>query len=106
MTEGVPLILVVLLAILVIGVIFGYLAWRRYKDSGLSLFSEMNKKAFLIQLSTGIILSLFAAFLMFNGELFGENTTGIARIIGIVSIMLIATTTPMARALKRKPVSE
>ena len=47
MTEGVPLILILLVVILVIGVIFGYLAWRRYKDSG---------------------LSLFAAFLMFNGE--------------------------------------
>jgi hypothetical protein len=39
----------------------------------------------------GIILALIAAFLMFEGSILGENTTGIAIVIGIVGIGLIAT---------------
>jgi len=34
---------------------------------------------------------LAGAFLMFNGDVLGENTTGIATVIGIVGIGLIAT---------------
>jgi len=44
-----------------------------------------------IQFVAGIILALTGAFLMWNGSILGENTTGIAIIIGIVGIGLIAT---------------
>ena len=104
--EGVPIVLILLVSILVISIVFGFLVWRKNLTSGISLFSYMDKKVFLIQLSTGVILSLFAAFLMFNGEIFGENTTGIARIIGIVSIFLIATSSATARVIKGKSASE
>ena len=49
---------------------------------------KMKKK---IQFVAGIILALTGAFLMWNGSILGENTTGIAIIIGIVGIGLIAT---------------
>jgi len=39
----------------------------------------------------GILLALIGAFLMWNGSILGENTTGIATIVGIVGIGLIAT---------------
>jgi len=39
----------------------------------------------------GIILCLIGAFLMFEGNILGENNTGIATVIGIVGIGLIAT---------------
>ena len=39
----------------------------------------------------GIALALFAAFLMFNGHIFGEEVTGPAMVIGIVGIGLIAS---------------
>ena len=39
----------------------------------------------------GILLALLGASLMWNGSILGENTTGIATIIGIVGIGLIAT---------------
>ena len=39
----------------------------------------------------GILLALVGAFLMWNGSILGENTTGIATIIGIVGLSLIAT---------------
>ena len=49
-----------------------------------------NKKAFFPLFVIGIVLSLTAAFFMFDGDILGENTTGIATVIGIVGIGLIA----------------
>ena len=48
----------------------------------------------------GILLSLIGAFLMFEGSILGENTTGWAIVIGIVGIGLIATSD--VRLLKPK----
>ena len=39
----------------------------------------------------GILLCLIGAFLMFEGNILGENNTGRAIVIGIVGIGLIAT---------------
>ena len=39
----------------------------------------------------GLVLALIAAIIMFEGNLFGERTTGIATVIGIIGICLIAT---------------
>ncbi|MBN2585647.1 hypothetical protein JXA59_03330 [Patescibacteria group bacterium] len=47
----------------------------------------INRPLFIL----GILLALTGAFLMWNGSILGENTTGIATIIGIVGIGLIAT---------------
>jgi ABC-type Mn2+/Zn2+ transport system permease subunit len=69
--------------------------------SGSSFFASIHKKAFISQFVIGLLCSLFGAFLMFNGELLGDNTTGIARIVGIVGICLIATSSPIGIALKR-----
>ena len=50
----------------------------------------MKKMLFIL----GIILALIGAAIMFEGSLFGEKTTGIAIVIGIVGICLIATSSP------------
>ena len=50
-----------------------------------------NKKSFFPLFIIGLVLSLTAAFFMFDGDILGENTTGIAIVIGIVGISLIAT---------------
>jgi hypothetical protein len=50
----------------------------------------MKKVLFVL----GIILALIGAAIMFEGSLFGERTTGIAIVIGIVGICLIATSSP------------
>ena len=50
----------------------------------------MNKILYI----TGIILALVGAFVMFQGNVFGEHTTSIAIIIGIVGFALIATNSP------------
>jgi hypothetical protein len=51
----------------------------------------MNKKFFVIQFVGGIIVALIGAFIMFHGSIFGENNSGIATIIGIIGIGLIAS---------------
>jgi len=51
----------------------------------------MNKKIFVIQFIVGIIVSLIGAFIMFHGNIFGENNSGIATITGIIGIGLIAS---------------
>ena len=51
----------------------------------------MNKKFFVIQFIGGIIVALIGAFIMFNGNIFGENNSGIATIIGIIGIGIIAS---------------
>ena len=48
----------------------------------------------------GILLCLIGAFLMFEGSILGENTTGWAIVVGIVGIGLIATSD--VRLLKPK----
>ena len=50
----------------------------------------MNKK-FLIHFILGIIVALIAAFIMFDGSIFGENNSGIAIVIGIIGIGVIGS---------------
>ncbi len=47
----------------------------------------INKPLFIL----GILLASTGAFLMWNAHILGENATGIATVIGIVGIGLIAT---------------
>ena len=49
----------------------------------------MNKA--VLQSVLGIIVALIGAAVMFEGSIFGENTTNIAIVIGIIGICLIAT---------------
>lgn len=50
----------------------------------------------------GIIIALFGAFVMWHGSLFGENNSGIAIVIGIIGIGLIATGTPLWLTKKKQ----
>ncbi|MFC1921087.1 hypothetical protein ACFLYQ_05115 [Chloroflexota bacterium] len=102
MFEGTPWILIVLVVILALTVILGIFLTRTMKASGKSIFSVLDKKTFLCQFSIGLLCSLTGAFLMFNGEIFGDNTTGIARILGIIGICLIVSTAPIGIAVKKK----
>lgn len=51
----------------------------------------MNKKFFVVQFVVGIIVAFTGAYIMFHGSIFGENNSGIATIIGIIGIGLIAS---------------
>jgi len=50
----------------------------------------MNKK-FVIQFVVGIIVALTGAYIMFHGSIFAENNSGIATVIGIIGIGIIAS---------------
>lgn len=45
----------------------------------------------LVQFIIGIVIALAGGFFMFEGSFLGENNTTIAIVIGIVGILLIAT---------------
>ena len=44
-----------------------------------------------VVLVLGVIVCLLGAFLMFDGSILGENTTGIATVLGIIGIGIISS---------------
>lgn len=96
---------IVLITIIIIGVVLAVVAvlvWRRQKEEKLEGISGKQKKAFFAQWITGIVLALIAAILMFNGDILGEDSTGISTVLGIIGISLIATSNINLLSLKRK----
>jgi Na+/proline symporter len=92
------------IAIIVIAGVLVFLAllvWRRQKEEKPEGISN-KKKAFFAQWIIGIVLALIAAIFMFDGDILGENTTGISTVIGIIGISLIATSNINLLSLKRK----
>ena len=86
MNEGPPIIIIGIALILVA------LALIALRNRGkLKQPIVRNKKSFFPLFIIGLILSLTAAFFIFDGDILGENTTGISTVIGIVGIGLIAT---------------
>ena len=85
MSEGPPLIII---GIAIILVALALIALR--KRGKLKRPIIRNKKTFFPLFIIGLTPALTAAFLMFDGDIVGENTTGIATVIGIVGIGLIA----------------
>ena len=50
---------------------------------------QVNKQK--IMFISGIVVALIGAVIMFHGNVFNENNSGIATVVGIVGICLIAT---------------
>ena len=99
-----PWILVALVGAIIFVIAIGLFFKKNQKSSGERIFDKIHKTAFLVQFTLGILFSLGGAFLMFNGTLLGEDTTGIAQIIGIIGICLIATASAVGIAVKKKTV--
>jgi hypothetical protein len=55
-----------------------------------------------LSMAVGVLLCLIGGFLMFQGSILGERTIGIARVVGIIGIGIIASTKTPAPAVKRK----
>ena len=90
MSEGLPIITIVLAVILVVVALIVLRIWVKQRGK----FEQpivRNKKAFFAQFIIGLILVLTAGFFMFDGDILGDNTTGISTVIGIVGICLVAT---------------
>ena len=92
---------IAILVIVVVLLVIALLVWRRQKEGKLERINN-KKKAFFAQWIIGVVLALIAAIFMFDGDILGENTTGISTVIGIVGICLIATSNINLLSLKRK----
>jgi L-asparagine transporter-like permease len=99
MVNSTPIVIIVIGVVLVALVL---LVWRRQKGEKLKGINNKQKKAFFSQWIVGIVIALIAAIFMFDGDILGENTTGISTILGIVGISLIATSNVQLLPLKRK----
>ena len=99
MINGIPIVIIVIGVILVV---VALLAWRGRKEGKLEGISSKRKKAFFAQWIIGLVIAVTAAIFMFDGEILGENTTGISTVMGIVGIGLIATSNVNLLPLKRK----
>ncbi len=101
MSEGLPIPIIVIALILVAVALIALLICGK-QTGKLKQPIVRNKKAFFAPLVIGLILALTAAFFMFDGDILGENTTGIATVVGIVGIGLIATSNVTLLGCKRK----
>ena len=97
------------ITIIIIGVLLVLVAlfvWRRQKEGKLEGIlegiSSRRKKVFFAQWITGIAIALIAAAFMFDGDILGENTTGISTVLGIIGICLIATSNVQLLPPRRK----
>ena len=93
------------ITIIVIGVILvlvALFAWKKRKEVKLEEISKEQKKAFFAQWIVGIVLALVAASFMFDGDILGENTTGISTVLGIIGICLIGTSNVRLLPPRRK----
>ena len=101
MGNGVPIVIIVIGVLLVV---IALLVWRRQKEvlEYINSLHPNKKKAFFTQWIVGLILALIGAFFMFDGDILGENTSGISTVIGIVGICLIATSNIHFLPLRRK----
>jgi predicted phage tail protein len=97
------------ITIIVIGLVLVFIAlfvWRRRKEGKiegiLEGISNKRKKAFFAQWIIGLVIALTAAIFMFDGDILGENTTGISTVMGIVGISLIATSSVQLLPPRRK----
>lgn len=102
MSESIPIVIVAIAGILVILALIALHIRSQHKKGETEQTIIKNKKAFYIPFVIGIVISLTAAFFMLDGDILGENTTGIATVIGIVGIGLIATSNVSLFDFKRK----
>lgn len=96
------MIAIAIIVIAVVLVVVALFVWRRQKEEKPERISNEQKKAFFTQFIIGIVLALIAAIFMFDGDILGENTTGISTVLGIIGIGLIATSNINLLSLKRK----
>ena len=96
-----PIVIVAVAVILVVaGVVLGLTIRRKRKADTSGQPVSMNRRAFSVQFAAGLAVALLGAFFMWEGGILGEDTTSIARIMGIVGICLIATSPATGRAIK------
>jgi len=102
MVNSIPIVIIVIGVILVVVALLVWIFWRRQKEEKPEVISNKRKKAFFAQWIIGLVIAIIAAIFMFDGDILGENTTGISTVLGIVGICLIATSNVQLLPLRRK----
>ena len=102
MSESLPIVTIVIAGILVVLPLIALRARTKQREGKLEQPVIRNKKVFFTQWIIGLILALMAAFFMFDGDILGENTAGVATVVGIVGIGLIATSNVTLLGFKHK----
>ncbi|MDD5447111.1 MAG: hypothetical protein PHY36_04430 [Methanocellales archaeon] len=82
-----PYISILILVLLIIVIIVFFVGKKKMKNLRDNPWKYLN----LTQFIAGICIALIGAGIMFHGNIFGERNSGIATIIGIIGIGLIAT---------------
>jgi len=75
-------ILISILALLIILFVIFFVSGKK---------KEIMKNMNLVQFILGICIALIGTGIMFHGNIFGERNSGIAIVVGIIGIGLIAT---------------
>ena len=98
MNEGLsvssPIFLIIILLSFV-ALIIGLVMARIRKENQRQM-STSEKNLFYNTLFSGISISLLGGFLMFDGDILGEATAGIARIMGFIGLALIVAASAVA----------
>ena len=102
MSESLPIIIIAIAGILVVLALVALLVRTKRKEGKPEQPLLKNKKAFFAPFVLGLIVALTGAFFMFDGDILGENTSGIATVMGIVGIGLIATSNVVWLGLRSK----
>ena len=104
MNEGLSVSSPIFLIVAVIGfvtLIAGLVIAQTRKEAH-ELIPKNRKNLFYSLLFSGILISLLGGFFMFDGDILGEGTGGIARIMGYVGLALIIGASTVAGTSSRK----
>ena len=93
-------ILISILSLLIILIVVFFVKGKN-KEKMKNLRDNSRNYLNRIQFIAGICIALIGAGIMFHGNIFGERNSGIATVIGIIGIALIATSYKF-RLLKSK----
>jgi drug/metabolite transporter (DMT)-like permease len=97
---NVVLITIIVIALVLVGVALS--VWRKQKGEKPEGIGVGQKRAFFSQWIVGIVLALAAAVFMFDGDILGENTSGISTVLGIIGVCLIGTSNVHLLSPRRK----
>jgi hypothetical protein len=90
MVTSQPYILISIIALLIILLVVFFVRGKK-KGKMKNLKDSPRNYLNLVQFIAGICIALIGAGIMFHGNIFGERNSGIATVIGIIGIALIAT---------------
>ena len=87
------IVIIVLAVLLVLAVLVTLKVWKKQKESFWESILKKplgwELKQILIQLIVGLTLALIGALLMFDGDILGEKTIGIAKLVSASGLIIM-----------------